>query len=312
MKLTVPGNLLVAGEYLILDEGGPGLSLAVEPRAVAEARPAGSWFVEALMGGERMLWRPGDSAPPLVGAMFKTADIMLGSMGVHAQPHALSIDTGTFYYKDGRKTGFGSSAAAAVALALLIGRSAGLSGEALQSFALKAAHDGHRLSQGGRGSGYDVYTSFHGGAGLFTGGRLPAWQALDGYPLPPALLFPGLQAVSSSEAVRRFRTWREHSNGEASYLLDASKSAVLRLAAATDSSSFFLALKDAAEAGIQVGDAMEAPARLQAPPGVEGAVVKASGAGDELGIAFLPPGYPPVNIPGTQPLIPAGGPRWLS
>lgn len=312
MKLTVPGNLLVAGEYLILDEGGPGLALAVEPRAVAEAVPASSWSVEAVMGRDRLSWHPGDANLPLVDAMFETAGSMLESMGTAMQPHSLTIDTSTFYYADGRKTGYGSSAAAAVALALILGRSAGLSGDTLKSFALKAALDGHRLSQGGRGSGYDVYTSFHGGVGLFTGGRQPSWKALDGYPLPPALLFPGRRAVSSSEAVRRFRAWRELHNGEATSLLDASRITVLRLAAATDTAEFFAALKDAAEAGIKMGDAMDAPARLQLPAGLHTALSKASGAGDELGIAFMTKGSPDSVPAGTARLVPAGGPLWLS
>jgi hypothetical protein len=118
--------------------------------------------------------------------------------------------------------------------------------------------------------------------------------------------------VSSSEAVRRFRAWREHHNGEASSLLDVSRIAVLRLEAVTDTVEFFEALKDAAEAGIMMGDAMDAPARLQAPAGLEAALTKASGAGDELGIAFMPKGRPDFVPAGTARLVPTGGPLWLS
>ena len=36
----------------------------------------------------------------------------------------------------------------------------------------------HRSFQGGKGSGYDIYTSIMGGAGLFTGGEVPQWSPI--------------------------------------------------------------------------------------------------------------------------------------
>ena len=54
-RFTVPGNLLLAGEYAVLEEGGLGLARAVEPfRADHDVMEAKTGMEEAfiyLMGG---------------------------------------------------------------------------------------------------------------------------------------------------------------------------------------------------------------------------------------------------------------------
>ena len=53
-RLTVPGNLLLAGEYAVLEEGGLGAALAVEPRLTVTVFPAERWEIVGrwIGGGE--------------------------------------------------------------------------------------------------------------------------------------------------------------------------------------------------------------------------------------------------------------------
>jgi len=312
MKLSVPGNLLVAGEYLVLREGGSGLALAVEPRLRAEAAPAPRWKVATLMGSGGSSWSPVDDGARqnrFLWALLEAAEAGLRSRGAVPRPLELELDSRDFSRPDSRKAGFGSSAAAAAAFCLLAGRAAGLEGSALDAFALEAALAGHRAAQGGRGSGYDVYASLHGGAGLFEGGLQPRWTPLPGLPVPEGRVFSGKAPVSSAEAVAAFEAWTDRDPGGSERLLAASERAVRSLVRAPDAAAFLERLGPAREAGLAIGDAIGFPARLEAPPGFESAAIKASGAGDELGLAFFPPGARDVP-PGLGRVVPAGGPAW--
>ncbi|HOX18678.1 MAG TPA: hypothetical protein PKW82_09495, partial [Spirochaetales bacterium] len=223
MKLAVPGNLLVAGEYLVLREGGPGLALAVEPRLRAEAERAPRWKVAVLMGSGGASWSPvedGARENRFLWSLLEAVERAALARGLVLAPLELDLDSRDFSRADGRKAGFGSSAAAAVAFCLLAGRGAGLGGNELDAFALEAALDGHRAAQGGRGSGYDVFASFHGGAGLFEGGRVPRWTALPGFALPEGRVFSGKAPVSSAEAVAAFEAWTRREPAASARLLD--------------------------------------------------------------------------------------------
>lgn len=328
MRLSVAGNLLIAGEYLVLREGGLGLACAVEPRVRASADPADSWSVGATMGGEERSWSPpidGARPPslPVAAAVFAQAERLWREGGLEARPLRIELDSSAFFGPDGRKSGYGSSAASAVALALILGRAAGLDGDALKAFALEAALLGHRGAQGGRGSGYDVYASAHGGVGLFVGGAMPAWRPLPALRLPPAFLFPGPAPVASADAVSRFHDWLERGGEGAQAALRRGVEAVAALTGAEGPKEFARRLREARDLGAAIGAAIGVPAELAPPPGLEAAIVKASGAGDELGMAFfdgeklgdaeaagrfIEAGR---NL-GLRELKPAEGPLWLS
>ena len=272
MMLTVPGNLLLAGEYLVLDEGGQGLAVAVEPRAEASARtsPAGIWSIQAMMGETRLLWQPGrEDELPLAGAMMQSCAEALEVRGKSMPaPLTIDVDSSAFFSSDGRKAGFGSSAAAAVAIAMLVGRSTGLEDAQLIDFAAEAALAGHRAAQGGRGSGYDIFTSLYGGCGIFTGGIKPRWQDLGNLPPINAILVPGPAAVHSSEAVGAFRRWLARQTMEARTILEEMQAGVAALVDATvsyDSSAFSAALGQAGTAGRLLGEAIGFSAFISPP-----------------------------------------------
>ena len=130
MKVSVPGKLVLLGEYAVLN-GTPALVAAVDRRAEAsnnqsERKP--SAVVRAVCAqAQRDL---------------ETTDI--------------DICSTAFRNASGSKLGIGSSAAAAVSAAIL------LRGHA-DDQALQWALDGHKAASGGVGSGIDVLACFHGG-----------------------------------------------------------------------------------------------------------------------------------------------------
>jgi phosphomevalonate kinase len=331
MKLTVPGNLLLAGEYLVLDEGGQGLAVAVEPRAKAHAKtaPAGIWSIQAKMGETRLLWQPGRGDElPLAGAMMRSCAESLETRGkALPAPLNIEVDSSAFFSSDGRKAGFGSSAAAAVAIAMLTGRAAGLHDEELIDYSAEAALAGHRAAQGGRGSGYDIFTSLHGGCGIFTGGIKPVWQDLGSLPAMHAILVPGPAAVRSAEAVSAFRFWltRQYDGAglvpearlmaDPVIILEAMRTGVKNLVDATvseDAAAFRKAMNQAGAAGRLLGEAIGYSACIRPPSQYQGLEVKALGAGNELGLMILDKLSQESLPPACLPFLPSGGPKWLS
>ncbi len=322
MRLSVPGNLLLAGEYLVLDEGGQGLAVAVEPRlrASATTSPGRTWSIRAIMGESSLLWHPGGGDDlPLAEAMILSCAEALEVRGKSMPgPLAMEVDSSAFFVPGGRKAGFGSSAAAAVAIAMLTGRAAGLKDAHLIDFSVEAALAGHRVSQGGRGSGYDVLASLHGGCGIFTGGTKPGWKALVALPSIHAALVPGPAAVRSAEAVSAFRLWVARQTTEARTILAAMKTSVCNLIQATtsgDADAFRSAMDQAGTAGRQLGDAIGYSAFIAPPPGFEAVKVKALGAGNELGLMLLQDlklESPDSTPAGCIAFRPTGGPKWLS
>ncbi len=218
---SAPGSLLIAGEYLITEEGGFGVALAAGGRSYLESNlsinrvPGDSELkMEGYWpnGGEK--WSPQDGeSPSLAAAVWKQCrDSKRGPgkniTGVSGQ---LLVDTSEFYDKRGRKLGLGSSAAAA----LLYSRGLFNSSPIRDLQPVDCALQAHSIWQGGRGSGYDVLTSANGGSGRFTGGVQPKWNKLswpDDSESPRILeswLIKGLKAVKSPDAVSRFQRWRD-------------------------------------------------------------------------------------------------------
>jgi phosphomevalonate kinase len=328
LRLKVPGNLLLAGEYLVLEEGGPGLALAIEPGLILEARTASEWSLTAIMGPDVVTAVPGDGGSPLLDAIFAQAAIDLAANRLaFPRPCAITLDSSAFFLPGGRKAGYGSSAAAAVALASLLVQLSGAaagdtetgtemtdhSGSGLP-LPLLIALEGHRSLQGGRGSGYDIFTSYHGGFGLFTGGRTPSWRALDAESLPDLAVFPGISSVGSSNAVLRYQ--------EMKFLKDAKLSSGvghMRLAveAYVDGSiDFDETLRRARQAGICIGDIIGVDAMLYHDYYSGDCFCKALGAGNELGLVVHPLHLPDVGSAleikkRLQPVCPALGITWL-
>ena len=226
VRLTVPGNILLLGEYAVLEEGGLGLAMAVDIRVRVEASPAESLLIEALWSGSTLSWtpgRPGESL--LIDAVVDAVTWWLRrECGAR-----IRVDSTDFFSTDGRKSGLGSSAAVSVALVCGLLHAAGALSAARGLEARMLAMRAHRRAQGGRGSGYDIVTSFHGGTGLFRGGADPGWDpcALSGD--PRVLIFAGPAPVSTADAVSCYGRWKERNPGAARDYLQESTTPSFRL-----------------------------------------------------------------------------------
>jgi len=307
--LSVPANLLLLGEYAVTEEGGRGIALAASPRLRVEALPDTSLSIRGSMGPTSFEWREdsGLEAPPLLAACIEAAG---------RPPCRLRIDSSAFFTAEGAKRGYGSSAAVAVGLVAALLRARGLEGSELENAVFPLALAAHRSAQGGRGSGYDVAASRFGGLGLFVGGPRPSWRALHDVELPPLYLFQGPAPVSSPESVARFRSWKAARPEELADYLAASGSLAEAFLAGqapgTQAAKRLELLAKAAALGRSLGLAIGVPADLDPPPGLpRGTVIKALGAGNELGLAALTPGS---TLPTGSSLLPlhleSEGLRW--
>jgi phosphomevalonate kinase len=208
-RWTAPGNLLIVGEYLVTEEGGPGISVAAGGRAVLNVGRAPELKMTGLREGAEI---SDDSLQRSVCGSYRKIK------GMGSLPAAvISVDTGVFFDKKAGKKGFGSSAAAALLFACGLadaeimahfdGNTAG-AGVVDQDLVVRIALDAHRSWQGGRGSGYDVLSSAGGGAGLFIGGGDPVRSAIPWPDYVNAWIISGSKPVSSPGAVGIYQRWK--------------------------------------------------------------------------------------------------------
>lgn len=314
-RLTVPGNLLLAGEYAVLEEGGLGAALAVEPRLTVTVTSQAEWEFRGFWGGGEERWHPESSGPvPFVGQLFLKALELLEDRGderqrrwSHRTPSArIDLDSSPFFAADGRKRGFGSSAALAVGVTAALARLGGRDLGSAHPLAVLA----HRHAQGGSGSGYDVTVSWFGGFGLFVGGVRPQWVPASSAGVPALAVFSGPEAVRTPGAIGRYRQWKLGNPG--AEFLDASNAAVRRLTSTTDPRDFVAAWEACRTLGHDLGEKIGSSAALAPPKGLEPVpFVKALGAGNETGVAAFPGGLPTPLPEGFAALVPSSeGLRW--
>ncbi len=290
MQASAPANLLLLGEYAVLEEGGLGLAVAAEPRVKArvERQPAEARLTVFARMDDELRWSPGSRPGDPRAALLEAAVSVCFPAGAAAG--TIEVDSSDFFFAGGRKGGYGSSAAAAVALCwALLTLTEG--SPARPAAVLEAALAAHRRAQGGRGSGYDVLASFHGGVGLFTGGRRPSWRPLRLPWLEPLYLFHGAHSLSTPVAIDRYFDWRRREPRQAQRFLEESNRQVEHFARAASRREALICLRRCRELGLRLGEAIGVPAEL-APPGaslrngVSAEDCKALGAGNELGLAF--------------------------
>jgi len=301
MRLTVPGNILLLGEYAVTEEGGLGLAMAVERRVRVAPHPWDELLVQGSWPGASVTWSPGSGGAPLVAAVVDAVCSWLRAEGrAPAWRTRLTVDSTGLFGADGRKLGLGSSAAVAVGIACGLLEAAGVPPRARDAAATGIALAAHRAAQGGIGSGYDVLCSFHGGLGVVRGGERPSWEPwVPSLPLDVAV-FPGTAPVATPGAVRRYRAWKEGDPVSARDFLRESNARVAAFLAADTDADRLAALAAYRGLCVALGDAIGVPARIGVPDGVDAARCKTLGAGNELGVCLLADGgapLPPTLLP---------------
>ena len=295
-RISAPGNLLVCGEYAVLEPGGLGIAVATHPRTVAEVRPARWDAVRCRMGGDaEHVFVPGQPVtdetrlPATCVAYLERYQLMERPLNAE-----ITLDSSAFFHNDGSKRGLGSSAAATVVCTAALLHAGGLAPAEARRILHEHAGPIHREFQHGHGSGYDVLVSTAGGGGLFRGGPSPSLTPLDLRWLRGALVAKANHAVRTAGAARSFKRWKHTASHEARTLLERSNMLVSELAAADSREKALPILERLAELGIALGERIGVSAAL--PPALCAEAERtiggpATGVGDPApGKTELPPG----------------------
>lgn len=300
VSVSAPANILLLGEYAVLEEGGLGVTMAVERRVHAVLSQAEALRIEGSWGLGHTSW-PTDGGSSLLGAVVAAAAAHLdcGTDSLAALPLRIDIDSSAFYDSSGAKLGLGSSAAVAATLGFALAVAVDAGADLLQP--LRPTVDGptrhlllersfqialaaHRSFQGGAGSGYDVAASVYGGIGRFEGGEHPHMRQVACSWLPTALLFEGANPVGTPAAVARYASWKRADPIAAREFLRRSNECIEGFLGAEDWSGAKIWFRAARELGLSLGKEIDVPAEVVPPQPFQDSAAKAVGAGDELGI----------------------------
>jgi len=316
VRISAPGNLLLCGEYAVLEPGGLGIAVAVEPRATAEIAPRPAATETELQvtcltapGRAPAVYRPGaDSTETtrLPAACFGYLERAgLVSRRPNRLPNKLAnleitLDTRSFFAPSGEKRGFGSSAAATVVCSAALLSAEGYSEARVRGLLLEHAVAIHREFQGGRGSGYDVLISTLGGAALFRGGPAPEAEPIAAPWLQNMFLAFAGESVATSGAVHRYERWKAAHPDAARSFLERSNALVAELSRASARRTALALIERLAELGVELGRQIGVPAepahglRDRVTARLGRTVCKALGAGNEL-VLCAPSGLAAAN-----------------
>lgn len=279
--LTVPGNLLLFGEYAVLEQGGLGLACAVAPHVRTHLEPASRFSVEGQLGARSIGWRPGDDSDDSellhkVG-QFLVEQLAARGVDLPAFETRVVINSSEFMGASGNKRGFGSSAAATVALCTTACELAAIDDEETR---FELAVGAHRFAQGGRGSGYDIAASFFGGIGLFRGGERPEYERVELDWLPELSLLEMGSPASTAHALYRYAAWKAGHADEAVRFLQKSNSLISALVRSSNWEEAKPYVGELTELGRSLGRQIDIPA--EPDEGDDSSHCKAVGAGAEL------------------------------
>jgi phosphomevalonate kinase len=290
LRITVPGNLLLLGEYAVLEEGGLGITLAVDRSVSIHVESSNTLTISGTDGSRQFSW-PREGQNELFRNIVSECRKFLEGRGLDLPQVAIAADSHNLYtfndmsngMSNSRKLGLGSSAAVTVGIsAALLLQEISWSPDELRSQVFEIALRAHRKAQGGRGSGYDIAASTFGGIGLFRGGKKPDYRNI---PLPwlsSFFLFKGGEGVVTTGAIARYNRWRERSNWRG--FVESSNRCIENLLKAEDFSHALTYLKEGRDLGISLGTVIGVPGEMTDLP--ESRFSKALGAGNEIALLF--------------------------
>lgn len=172
MIVSAPGKLVIAGEWAVL-EGHQAIVAAVNRRATSSIEPLAGNFISLTMDDFRVRdvrfsWREGalrvfrtheGAETAFARSAMETALSFLDAEGIAFRPFKIRAASGGF--RGERKFGFGSSAAATVAIISSVLSFHGYGATKDDVFRLAAR--AHYRAQGSAGSGIDIAASVYGG-----------------------------------------------------------------------------------------------------------------------------------------------------
>ncbi|QFI14784.1 phosphomevalonate kinase [Borrelia sp. CA_690] len=287
ISFSVPGNLLLMGEYSILEEKGLGLAIAINKRAFFSFKKSNSWRFfskKKEIDDFSLIENRNDFVFKMFNYLSRNYFFNLESFS-----YDVYIDTSNFFFNDGTKKGFGSSAVVAIGIVFglfLIYNTANIINK---DEIFKCCLEAYRYSQGGIGSGYDIATSIFGGVIEFEGGVNPKSRQLGVLEFNDFYLMRGLQAVKTTTSICEYNKHRDSIlDFILKYNLEMKK---LVLSACSSKSALISNLRRAKELGLAIGEAIGVSAAL--PSSFKHFqdqcdLIKALGAGNETFLVYRP------------------------
>ncbi|UPA12332.1 phosphomevalonate kinase [Borrelia venezuelensis] len=287
ISFSVPGNLLLMGEYFILEEDGFGLAVAIKERAYFSFKRSDTWrfFAKKTKIDDFTLIENNDD---FVFRMFR---YLKQKYFVNLEDFSFDvyIDTSNFFLNSGVKKGFGSSAVVAVGIVcgifLILNNDNCFVKDKIFMYCLEA----YRYAQGGMGSGYDIATSLFGGVVKFKGGDLPTYDRLENICFNNFYLMRGPSPVKTTSSIIRYY---EYKDSLMSFIKDVNivmKKIILNISNSSD--CLLSSLKLAKNIGLDIGEKIGISANLPLNLAYlenECTLIKALGAGNETFLVYEP------------------------
>ncbi|APS98863.1 phosphomevalonate kinase [Borreliella mayonii] len=287
ISFSVPGNLLLMGEYTILEEKGLGLAIAINKRAFFSFKKSDSWrfFSKKKEIDDFSLI---ENRNDFVFKMFAYLSQNYFS-NLESFSYDVYIDTSNFFFNDGTKKGFGSSAVVAIGIVcgLFLIYNATNVVDKVEIF--KYCLEAYRHSQGGIGSGYDIATSIFGGVVEFEGGFNPKFRQLSAVKFNDFYLMQGLRAVKTTTSICEYN---KHRDSILDFILKCNlEMKKLVLSVSSSKSELISSLRRAKELGLAIGEAIGVSAALPSSFNHllgQCDLIKALGAGNETFLVYRP------------------------
>ncbi len=178
VKVSAPGKIMLSGEWSILENGVPCIVLSLDKRVYAKAQEGKEMSVnlkdfgiktKARFVGQEVVFEKPDEKLSFTKNAIETALAYLYGKGAKAKAFSLETESEISAIKINgtqMKPGFGSSAAAVVAIigAILKLHGLGIESEKGKETLFKLGIIAHYKAQGKIGSGFDAAASTFGGA----------------------------------------------------------------------------------------------------------------------------------------------------
>ena len=207
MQVSAPGKVVLFGEYAVLD-GAPATVMAVNAHATCDLVPSNDhhWHFSSSGFVSEPIHCIDSTLPDHASAGFVAA--ILTHWGINTlgdfsdQPLSVHTDTTPFFHEH-KKLGLGSSAATCTATYIALAETLN------RQTSMQEALNIHRAWQGGKGSGLDVASCWHGGVIRFQNAQAKGlswpehlhWQ----------IVWSGTSAATTDH-IGHFDEWRQHAD----------------------------------------------------------------------------------------------------
>ncbi|WP_037571327.1 hypothetical protein [Spirochaeta cellobiosiphila] len=278
MNIKVPGNILIAGEYAVTLGGGYGLVAAVPTYGTLVSSASDHFQLISKFNGKAVNWK-GESES-LFTIIYEKAQTIYN---VNLASEAVLIDTNDFSFPDGRKKGYGSSAVVAVLVSIYVLKDLLKSGQLGYDDIFSLALQGHRIFQGGTGSGYDIAASLYGGLGSFQGGIIPSFHPIESYYWPPCQILNGSNPVRTVSSMRLFCELQKKDSQYIETFFEQNQRLVSLMIENIASPKWVSILEEYKQLAVALGEKIGVPAEFSP---MEKGWSKCLGAGNELALYF--------------------------